>query len=104
MPQRRDDSLVFQLKVTLTDVPPPIWRRIQLRGSTKLPELHAILQQLMGWADYHLHQFTTRGGMQYGVPDPDWPDGPRSERRVRLDQVVSQPKDRLLYEYDFGDS
>jgi hypothetical protein len=103
MPRRIDESQVIQLKVTLKGSKPPIWRRVQLRGSTTLPALHEILQTVMGWHDYHLHSFSA-GGVEYGVPDPDWPDGSRSERRVRLDQLVARPKDRLSYEYDFGDS
>ena len=102
MPRRVDDSPVLQLKVTLKGSRPPIWRRIQLRGSTTLPRLHAILQTVMGWQDYHLHLFTAHG-VTYGLPDPDWPDDTRSERWVRLDQLVTRPKDRLRYMYDFGD-
>jgi hypothetical protein len=102
MPRKADDSPVFQLKVTLLGSKPPIWRRIQVRGSTTLPKLHDILQAVMGWYDAHLHAFTAYG-VEFGVPDPDWPDGMRSERRIRLDQLVARPKDRIRYQYDFGD-
>jgi hypothetical protein len=30
-------------------------------------------------------------------------DRTRNYRKVRLDQIVSAPKDRFVYEYDFGD-
>jgi hypothetical protein len=49
---------VFQLKVTLEGIRPPIWRRIQVRGDMSLFKLHKILQVGMGWQDYHLHQFS----------------------------------------------
>ena len=49
---------VFQLKVTLEGIRPPIWRRIQVRGEMSLFKLHKILQVVMGWQDYHLHQFS----------------------------------------------
>ena len=68
MPSRKaDQSPVFQLKVTLKRSKPPIWRRIQVRGSTPLPELSTILQRTMGWAGYHLHEFKVKG-ISYGVP------------------------------------
>lgn len=102
-PKKADDSAVYQLKVTLKGSKPPIWRRFQVRGSTTLAKLHRILQIVMGWEDYHLHQFIV-GGVYYGVPDPDWDLDVKSERWVKLEQVVSDVKDHFVYEYDFGDS
>jgi hypothetical protein len=109
MPARKvDDSPVFQLKVTLKGSKPPIWRRILVRGSTTLPRLHRCLQIVMDWADYHLHLFVVRdayrGEITYGEPDPEYgDDGTRNEKRIRLDRIVAEPKDRFVYEYDFGD-
>jgi hypothetical protein len=104
MPARKpDESPIYQLKVTLKESKPPIWRRIQVRGSTTLAKLHPILQVVMGWTDSHLHQFIV-GGVYYGVPDPEWDMEVKSERRVQLAQVLPQVKNRLVYEYDFGDS
>jgi hypothetical protein len=104
MPTRKvDESPVYQLKVTLKGSKPPIWRRIQVRGSTTLPKLHAILQIVMGWTDSHLHQFMV-GDIYYGIPDPDWDLDIKSERRIKVGEIVSAVKDRFVYEYDFGDS
>lgn len=101
-PKKVDDSPVFQLKVTLKESKPPIWRRIQVRGGTTLYKLHDIFQVVMGWTDSHLHQFIVRGEY-YGTPDPDWGGDVKSERRVKLGGIVAGPKDRFVYEYDFGD-
>lgn len=104
MPARTvDDSPVFQIKVTLKHSKPPIWRRIQVRGSTTLAKLHTILQVVMGWTDSHLHQFIV-GNTYYGVPDPEWELEIKSERSKKVGQIVANPKDRFVYEYDFGDS
>jgi hypothetical protein len=103
LPARQlDESPVFQLKVTLKASKPPIWRRIQVRGSTTLPKLHTILQAVMGWYDYHLHEFRV-GDTHYGVPDPEWGLDIKNERRVKLSDIVADVKDRFVYEYDFGD-
>ena len=48
---------VHQLKVTLTYIDPPIWRRFHVRSRTSLAELHLILQLTMGWEDCHSHAF-----------------------------------------------
>ncbi len=103
--KKQDNSPVYQLKVTLKGSKPPIWRRIQVRGSTRLSALHEILQIVMGWTDSHLHQFIV-GDVYYGVPDPEWGWGVeiKNEQRVQLEQIVSGAKDKFIYEYDFGDS
>jgi hypothetical protein len=93
---------IYQIKVTLKWSKPPIWRRLQVRGDTKLGKLHQILQITMGWWDEHLHAFEA-GGVAYGEPDPDFPSDLRQERNVRLDKIA-QEGDTFRYEYDFGDS
>jgi len=39
---------IHQLKVTLRDVRPPVWRRIVVRSETRLDELAAVLEAAMG--------------------------------------------------------
>lgn len=96
---------IYQLKVTLTDSKPPIWRRIQVPADITLSKLHHILQTAMGWSDSHLHQFIV-GDTFYGVPDPDAaPDmETKNESRVKLSKIAPAEKSRFVYEYDFGDS
>lgn len=92
---------IYQLKVTLRHVHPPVWRRILLPADTKLPKLHRVLQVVMGWEDEHLHAFQ-KGQVQYGEPSRDFPGMFKNERNVRLDQIAGVG-DRFVYEYDFGD-
>lgn len=94
---------IFQLKVTLRGVKPAIWRRIEVPPDLSLFELHRTLQAAMGWSDSHLHQFVHQG-TYYGAPDREFGMPTVSERRTRLGDLLAQPKDRLIYEYDFGDS
>ena len=56
----------------------------------------------MGWANYHLYQFTI-GGATYSRPDFELELDEEDAQKVKLAQVVSE-KDRFVYEYDFGDS
>src|SRR5262249_20713757 len=104
MPQvkRGGEAPIYQLKVTLRDIRPPIWRRIQVAGDTKLDKLHRIIQIVMGWTDSHLHQFVV-GDAYYGTPDPELPEV-ESERRGRLSAVAPKEKAKFAYEYDFGDN
>ncbi|HBA40324.1 MAG TPA: hypothetical protein DCZ05_11435 [Deltaproteobacteria bacterium] len=93
---------IYQLKITLKESRPPIWRRFQVRSDVTLAKLHRIIQEVMGWFDGHLHQLIV-GRIYYGVPDPDDLSETRDERKVRLDQILSVPGRKIVYEYDFGD-
>jgi hypothetical protein len=96
---------VYQIKVTLDDTHPPIWRRILVPGNTTLLKLHDILQIVMGWEDYHLHMFTIDESI-YGDPaDDEWGDlGTLDEVAYKLNRIVHCEGQRFKYEYDFGDS
>ncbi|HLE13238.1 MAG TPA: plasmid pRiA4b ORF-3 family protein [Anaerolineales bacterium] len=96
---------IYQIKVTLDDTHPPIWRRILVPGNTTLLKLHDILQIVLGWEDYHLHMYTI-AGMIYGNPaDDEYDDlGILDEAYSKLSQVVYREGQRFGYEYDFGDS
>jgi hypothetical protein len=92
---------ILQLKVSLVGVSkPPVWRRLLVPPTIRLDRLHEVIQAAMGWGDYHLHAFTA-GGVDYGPPDPELDH--QDERKTRLSDVISQPKDRMRYAYDFGD-
>jgi len=97
---------IVQLKIILLGIEPEIWRRIQVSSDITLDRLHEIIQAVMGWQDYHLHQFVV-GDRYYGIPPADGPLlGPpmKDERGARLRQMISNEGDRFVYEYDFGDS
>ena len=94
--------MIYQLKVTLKDVRPPIWRRVQVSGDLTLSQLHRVLQIVMGWTDSHLHQFII-DDERYATPSPDdWGEPASDERKFRLHDLPKATT-RFQYEYDFGD-
>lgn len=94
---------IYQLKVTLCEVKPPVWRRIQIPASTHLDDLHLMIQAAMGWQNCHLHLFLIND-QAYGEPDPDFDDPPMHiEMHFTLRQLVRRAGSRFTYEYDFGD-
>lgn len=97
------DIYAYQMKVTLEDIKPPIWRRIQVTSATSLYRFHKILQTVMGWSESHLHQFII-DEMHYGEPSPDYGFKMKNEKTVKLSHVVSGENTKFYYEYDFGDS
>lgn len=93
---------VYQIKVTLKDVRPPIWRRLRIASTYNLEDAHIAIQIVMGWTNSHLHEFVN-GRNRYGVPDEDFPSDVKDEIDFRLDQILRKEKDSLHYVYDFGD-
>jgi hypothetical protein len=92
---------IFQLRVTLHDVTPPIWRRVLVPAGYTLDRIHRVIQYAMGWQDSHLHSFDI-DGEQYGEPDPDGALSLLDELDYRLGEVARRGT-RMLYTYDFGD-
>jgi hypothetical protein len=92
---------IYQVKITLGDVIPEVWRRVALPGAFTLDRVHRVIQLAMGWQDYHLHSFEI-DGIQYGQPDPDGELDLRDELDARLDSVAGKDT-AFVYTYDFGD-
>jgi hypothetical protein len=61
---------VFQLKVTLKDARPAIWRRLLVPADIPLDKLHFVLNEAVGWTCSHLHSFTLRD-RTFGDPRSD---------------------------------
>lgn len=95
--------LMYQVKVTLLESEPPIWRRLRIPSDITLKRLHQVLQVAMGWTESHLHMFTA-GGVLYAKPSPDWDMKVRDTARVRLRDVAKSEGEAFIYEYDLGDS
>ena len=102
---------ILQLKVTLRDVSPTVWRRIQVRADSTLWDLHVAIQDAMGWMDSHLHAFIVRPKrdsdytMEVGVPDPEEPVNPPvlPGWEIPIWRFLNREGDAVPYEYDFGD-
>jgi hypothetical protein len=103
MRTRNISGPIFRLKVTLRGSKPPIWRRFLVPSTITLKRLHDSIQAVMGWTDSHLHQFEM-AGIFYGAPDRELGMTRVNENKATVDQLLRRPKDRLTYEYDFGDS
>ena len=99
---------VYQLKITLRESQPPIWRRIQVKDCT-LDELHAHIQTVMGWTNSHLHQFKV-GEQFYGDPmlmQENFEEfSYEDSTTTNLSDIIpdNAKKFKFIYEYDFGDS
>jgi hypothetical protein len=93
---------VYQMKVTLKDIQPPIWRRFQVPGHLTFYQLHLILQMVMGWENHHLYQFVV-DGQELSDPTTATEFGLKNAEETSLHQLLHQEKKKFVYEYDLGD-
>ena len=95
---------IYELEILLEDIAPNIFRRFCVRSDVFLPEFHLIVQVVMGWENYHLHEFC-KGSSRFGKPDPDFPElALENEAKVRISRLLQEPGDTIHYIYDFGDN
>ena len=101
-----EESSIYQLKITLKNIRPPIWRRVLVPGYYTLRQLYVVIQVAMdGWNGGHLHEFEI-DEQHYGeppAPGEGWGVAIVDEARVKLSNVVRGEKAKFLYTYDFGD-
>jgi len=94
---------VARLKVTLDDVKPAVQRRVEVPLAIRLDRLHLVLQAAIGWMDSHLYEIRARD-VGWGMPDPDFGDGPLDAKKARLVDVLEDVGTKTIkYLYDFGD-
>jgi len=100
---------VYQFKITLRDIKPPIWRRIQVPETCTFWDLHVAIQDAMGWEDYHLHEFeiaapSTDLKVNIGIPDEDFGREILPGWKQKIPDYFSMGNKLVDYIYDFGDN
>lgn len=101
---------VYEFRVALREIRPPIWRRIRVPETYTFWDLHVAIQDAMGWLDYHLHEFRMKNPsvglrVRIGIPDEDgWDEDdtlPGWEHKIAAYFTIENSRARYLY--DFGD-
>ncbi|MCC7550418.1 MAG: plasmid pRiA4b ORF-3 family protein [Methanobacterium sp.] len=94
-----DYEQVYQFRITLKDIRPPIWRRIQVPGTFSFGDLHMAIQNAMGWENYHLHGFIMNDpafGERITIED--------NEGEEIISEWFNMENCVANYTYDYGDS
>ncbi|CAD6491461.1 MAG: Plasmid pRiA4b ORF-3-like protein [Candidatus Argoarchaeum ethanivorans] len=100
---------VYQFKISLLGIRPPIWRRIQVPETYTFWDLHVAIQDVMGWADYHLHEFgitSPENGekVRIGIHEENFDKKLLPEWKQKIADYFSQENEKADYVYDFGDN
>lgn len=95
----------LQIKITLQESEPAIWRRFLITDDYRLDRFHQVIQLTMGWWNAHLHEFRIGGrkfGMNIGV-EYDW-QLVEEETKFYLKNFPFEIGHTIQYLYDFGDN
>jgi len=106
---------IYQLKIILQDIEPPIWRTIQVPSTCTFWDLHSYIQDAFGWTNSHLHQFIYADAYTddevdkpiiIGIPmEPEYIDDeialPGWEHKLK--RFIEGESCKIDYVYDFGD-
>lgn len=102
IPEETGPREVFQIKVALLDIEPPIWRRMLIPADHTLADLHIAIQVAFDWEGWHGHVFTVHG-REYASRDPVEVAKARDEI-IPLAKLDLKPGTGIRYVHDFGDN
>ena len=103
------------LRIELKDFKPAIYREVLVDPDITLRALHAVIQAAMGWENAHMYAFAQPlratesfwkipSLRKWQKPNREaWGEPTGNDAKVKLSQLLTAPKQRLLYLYDFGD-
>lgn len=93
---------LYLLKIALKDIEPEIWRSFVVPADITLDRLHDVIQIVMGWEDYHLHEFIIN--KKRYTEGPETKEEGFEEGQFRLGDLIKENGSVFSYQYDFGDS
>ncbi|MDD2271145.1 MAG: plasmid pRiA4b ORF-3 family protein [Desulfuromonadaceae bacterium] len=107
---------IYQIKITLQDIEPHIWRRIQVPNTYTFWELHSAVQDAFGWTNSHLHKFTYTDAHTDGIinkpsvmgiplePELEDEEPPLPGWKYKIKPYIEGETSKIEYTYDFGDN
>ncbi|MDZ4662952.1 MAG: plasmid pRiA4b ORF-3 family protein [Pseudomonadota bacterium] len=91
-----------QLKISLDDTNPSIWRRILILENSSLRTLRYAIQDVFWWKGYHSYLFEI-DGKKYSDPEIDMEfEGWLDDSKYKVGKIVEKHSE-FKFIYDFGD-
>ncbi len=100
-PKKTVERALF-LRLEVTGGVPKIWRRLAVKETMWLSELHDAIQVMFDWYDYQVHSFAI-GEQRFGNPIKRDDVTIEDDRDVLLADLELKAKDRFSYAYHFGE-
>lgn len=109
------NTKIYQLKITLKGIRPPIWRRVLVKSDITFDQLHFIIQRLMNWGNSHLYGWKIQDQQYIGcktifaelgfVDEEDEDERDREFHQTEIGKIIGDnEKAKFIYTYDFGDN
>ncbi len=92
----------YQLKITIKDSHPPIWRRVIVPEHITFYDLDNIIEALFGWTHSHLFEFDLYNKRVTFMGNPMDLQDEQSDAEECIDDWIEEGLS-FLYTYDFGD-
>lgn len=110
--------MIYELKITLSDVGVSVWRVVQIQKGSDFHDLHDLIQVAFEWENSHLYEYrvdVSNGKKIEHVEitdqeiDIDTTFMPVEIETHKLHETTlshwfKKPKDKITYTYDFGDN
>lgn len=105
-------KMVYQLRISLFDTAPKIWRRILIPTSATFWELHSAIQDVFNWNHSHLHEFMYddkifKKTMLFGIPSDEYESAEIEilpSWKHKISKYLNLEEPNLKYVYDLGDN
>jgi hypothetical protein len=95
--------MLYEIKVQLEYIKPPIYRILRVPSRTSLFKLHKIIQKAMGWENCHRYLYEIDKTLYSDHPE-EWDMHVIDSKKVTLENIFGQGMRSFIYEYDMGDS
>ena len=100
---RKAAARVLSLRLVVVGAQPRIWRRLLVRETMWLSRLHDSIQIAFDWFDYQTHLFAL-DDLKFGNPLKRDELVVEDDRDVTLADLNLAHRDRMSYEYHFGEA
>ena len=93
---------ILCLRLVVAGTQPKVWRRLLVRETMWLSRLHDSIQVAFDWFDYQTHMFAL-DDLKFGNPQKRDDLVVEDDRDVTLNDLNLAHRDRMTYDYQFGD-
>lgn len=99
---------LVEIKVTLNEVEPTVWRKFIINTDANLVELHMAIQKSMGWKNCHMYDFVVNNGEKTFSPNDmsdlfGNEDDSADPSGVTIGDLLFIEVENIQYNYDYGD-
>ena len=99
---KRPAARVLCLRLVVTGTQPRVWRRMLVPETMWLSRLHDSIQVAFDWFDYQTHVFAL-DDLRFGNPVKKDEYVVEDDRDVTLGDLNLASRDRMAYDYQFGE-